>query len=94
MWVKLFNSSAAPESSDPDGLKGPSYSKTVGTIFLGPDVLLSIYSLFSSLAASSVSLYYFVLAAVPMCTCFGKHSCMSSIFPIAMLNGQLFFFAT
>ena len=36
--------------------------------------------------SSSVSLSYFILA-VPMRECLGKHSCMSSPFPIAILNG-------
>ena len=54
-----------------------------------PDLLLSILTpLF--LPSSSVSLSHFVLA-VPMGECLGKHSCMSSIFPIAVLNGTSFF---
>ena len=36
--------------------------------------------------SSSVLLSYFSLA-VPMRECLGKHSCMSSPFPIAILNG-------
>ena len=36
--------------------------------------------------SSSVSLSYFILA-VPMPECLGIHSCMSSPFPIAILNG-------
>ena len=36
--------------------------------------------------SSSVSLSYFILA-VPMRECLGKYSCMSSPFPIAILNG-------
>ena len=42
------------------------------------------------LPPSSVSLSYFVLA-VPMRKCLGKHSCVSSPFPIAILNGTFFF---
>ena len=42
------------------------------------------------LQSSSVSLSYFILA-VPMRECLGKHSCMSSPFPIAILNGTFFF---
>ena len=42
------------------------------------------------LPSSSVSLSYFVLA-VPMRECLGKHSCMSSPFPITILNGTCFF---
>ena len=38
------------------------------------------------LLSSSVSVSYFILA-VPMRECLGKHSCMSSQFPIAILNG-------
>ena len=37
-------------------------------------------------ASSSISLSYFILA-VPMRECSRKHSCMSSQFPIAILNG-------
>ena len=47
-----------------------------------PALLLSILtSLF--LPSSSVSLSYFILA-VPMRECLGKHSCMSSPFPISV----------
>ena len=54
-----------------------------------PDLLLSILTpLF--LPSSSVSLSYFVLA-VPMRECLGKHLCMSSQFPIAILIGACFF---
>ena len=41
------------------------------------------------LPSSSVSLSNFYLA-VPMRGCVGKHSCMSSPFPIAILNGTCF----
>ena len=37
----------------------------------------------------SVSLSYFILAG-PMHECLGKHSWMSSPFPIAILNGTFF----
>ena len=40
--------------------------------------------------SSSVWLSYFILA-VPMRKCLGKHSCMSSSFPIAILNDTSFF---
>ena len=40
--------------------------------------------------SSSVSFSYFVLA-IPMRECFGKYSCMSSPFPMAILNGTCFF---
>ena len=54
-----------------------------------PAVLFSILTpLFC--VSSSVSLSYFVLA-VPMRKCLGKHSCMSSSFPIVMLNDTSFF---
>ena len=50
-----------------------------------PAVLFSILTpLFC--VSSSVSLSYFILA-VPMRECLGKPSCMSSPFPIAILNG-------
>ena len=39
---------------------------------------------------SSVSLSYFILA-LPIRKCLIKHSCMSSSFPIAILNGTFFF---
>ena len=42
------------------------------------------------LPSSSVSLPYFVLA-VQMRECLGKHSCMSSPCPIAILNGAFLF---
>ena len=42
------------------------------------------------LPPSSVSLSYFILA-VPKRKCLGKHSCMSSPFPVAILNGTSFF---
>ena len=54
-----------------------------------PALLLSIITpLF--LPSSSVSFPYFILA-VPMRKCLGKHSCTSSPFPIAILNGTFFF---
>ena len=60
-----------------------------GFIFFVPALLLSILTpLF--LPSSSVSLPYFILA-VPMRECLGKHSCKSSPFPKAILNGTFFF---
>ena len=59
-----------------------------GLLSFVPALLLSILSnLF--LPSSSVSLSYFIIA-VPMRECLGKHSCMSFIFPIAILNGTYF----
>ena len=53
-----------------------------------PALLFSILTpLF--LPPSSVSLSYFIIA-VPMRKCLGKHSCMSSPFSIAILNGTFF----
>ena len=49
-----------------------------------PAVFFSILTPFFC-PSSSVSLSYFILA-VPMLECLGKHSCMSSPFPIAILN--------
>ena len=49
-----------------------------------PTFLFSILALL--LPSSSASLFYFILA-VPMRDCFGKHSCISSPFSIAILNG-------
>ena len=63
--------------------------RPLGLIFFVPALLLSTLTpLF--LPSSSVSLSYFILA-VFMRECLGKHSCTSSPFPIAMLNGILFF---
>ena len=60
-----------------------------GLLSFVPAVLFSILTpLFSS--SSSVSLSYFILA-FPMRECLGKHSWMSSPFPIAILNGASFF---
>ena len=47
-------------------------------------------SFFCAHFTSSDSLSYFILA-VPMCECLGKQWCMSSPFPIAILNGTFFF---
>ena len=52
-------------------------------------LLLSIVALLF-LPSLSVSLSYFILA-VPMHECLEKHSCMSSPFPIAILNSTFFF---
>ena len=57
--------------------------------FFVPALLFSILTpLFAP--PSSVSLSYFILA-VPMRKCLGKHSCMSSPFPIAIMNGTFYF---
>ena len=53
-----------------------------------PALLLSILA--SLFLTSSVTLSYFILA-VPMHDCLGKHSCLNSSFPIAILNGTCFF---
>ena len=56
-----------------------------GLLLFVPAVLFTILTpLFC--VSSSVSLSCFILA-VPMSECLGKHSCMSSPFPIAILNG-------
>ena len=54
-------------------------------LFFVSAILLSTFILLF-LLSSSVSLSYLYLA-VPMRGCWGKHSCMSSPFPIAILNG-------
>ena len=60
-----------------------------GRRFFVPALLLSILTpLF--LSSSSVPLSYFILA-VPIPECLGKHTCMSSPFSIAILNGAIFF---
>ena len=70
------------------GKAGESYSWAFGTSFSVPTLLLSMLAhLFLS---SSLSLYYFV-PAVPMRKCLEKHLCMSSPFPIAILNGTCVF---
>ena len=57
--------------------------------FFVPALLLStLKPLF--LPSLSVSLSLFILA-VPIRECLGKHSCMSSPFPTAILNGTFFF---
>ena len=57
----------------------------VGTSFIRARCTFSILTpLFC--VSSTVSLSYFILA-VPRRECLGKHSCMSSQFPIAILNG-------
>ena len=60
-----------------------------GLILFVPAILFSILTPLFCLS-SSVSLSYFILA-VPMRECLGKHSCMSSQFPIAILNGTYSF---
>ena len=61
----------------------------LGLLLFVPALLLSTLTpLF--LPSSSVSLSYFVLA-VSMRECLGKHSCMSSPCPIAILNGTFLF---
>ena len=60
-----------------------------GLLSFVPAVLFSVLTpLF--LQSSSVLLSDFILA-VPMRGCLGKHSCISSQFPIAILNGTSFF---
>ena len=63
--------------------------RPLGLLLFVPALLLSILTpLFSP--SSSVSLSYFVLA-VPMRECLGKHSCVSSPYPMAILNGTFLF---
>ena len=58
-------------------------------LFFMPALLLSILTpLF--FPSSSVCVSYFSLA-IPMHECLGKHWCMSSQFPTAILNGIFFF---
>ena len=54
-----------------------------GLLLFVPAVLFSILTPLYCVS-SSVSLSYFILA-VPLRECLGKHSCMSSPFPIAIL---------
>ena len=60
-----------------------------GFLSFEPPVLFSIITLLL-FPSSSASLSYLMLA-VPMRKCLEKHSCMSSLFPIAILNGTSFF---
>ena len=57
-----------------------------GLIFFVPALFISI--LMPLFLPSSVSLSYFIFA-LPMHECLGKHSRLSSPFPIAILNGTL-----
>ena len=59
-------------------------ARPLGFLYFVPALLLSIFTIFA-LRTSSVSLSYFILA-VPVPTCWGEHSCMSSTFFIAMLK--------
>ena len=60
-----------------------------GLLLFVPALLLSILTPIF-LPSSFVSLSYFVFA-LPMRECLGKHSCMSSPWPTAILNGIFFF---
>ena len=53
-----------------------------GLLLFVPAVLFP----YSRLSSVCLRLSHFILA-VPMRECLGKHSCMSSQFPIAILNG-------
>ena len=55
-----------------------------GLLLFVPGLLFSILTL--HLSSVCLHLSYFILA-VPMRECLGKHSCMSSPFSIALLNG-------
>ena len=68
-----------------DGRDWTRQSDWTGLLFFVSAVLLSTFILLF-LLSSSFSLSYFNLA-VPMRKCLGKHSCMSSPFCIAILNG-------
>ena len=60
----------------------------MGLLPFVPALFLSIFKPLS-LPSSFVSLSYFILA-VPMPECLGKRSCMSSTFPVAILNGTCY----
>ena len=49
-----------------------------------------LLSMLTHLFLSSLSLSYFILA-LPMLNCLGKHKCMSSSFPIVILNDTFLF---
>ena len=61
----------------------------LGLLSFVPDFPLSILKPFF-LPSLPVSLSYFIFP-VPMRECLEKHSCMSSPFPIVILNGTFFF---
>ena len=71
-------------------LGSDSTDRQSGIYFFVPAFILSIYSSLSFYLLPLFFLSYFILA-VPMREYFGKHSCMSSTFPIAILNGTFFF---
>ena len=73
----LFRGVATPGEDRPELLFRP-----LGLHFFVPALLLSMLT---HLFLSSLSLSYFILA-LPMHKCLGKHSCMSSSFPIVILN--------
>ena len=55
------------------------------------DIFFMLFTVLSTFTisfspSSSFSMSYFILA-IPMHMCLRKHSCMSSTFPIAILNG-------
>ena len=57
-----------------------------GTFFYSCPLYFFPYSPLSSVRLRLSHCLNFILA-VPMRECLGKHSCMSSLFPIAILNG-------
>ena len=59
----------------------------LGAFFVSALLLLMLTSFF---LPSSVSLSFFIIA-VPMRECVRKRSCVSSTFPVAILNGTWFF---
>ena len=83
----LGNSSTASRSSAHGGTVSPNYSYAIGSQFFR--ARCTSFHIHSSYILP-LCLSYFILA-VPMRKCSGKHSCMSSTFPIAILNGPLFF---
>ena len=67
---------------------GPRFSKADGISFF---VLAhcTFFHIHSSLL--TYFLFSFFIFTVPMVKCLGNHSCVSSTFPIAILNGTYFF---
>ena len=69
-----------------------SYCLAIGSSYIMPALLLSIYSLFLSyFLLLYISLSYCIFS-VPMCMCLGEHWCMSSTFFITMLKSGPYFF--
>ena len=84
----LGNSSTASGNGDHE--RGPELQLRRRDLFLLGPIYFLPYSLSSSYILPLCLLLHFVVA-FPMRKCSGKHSCVSSTIPIAMLNGPMYF---